>query len=158
MEECSYIWYFPILLNELVFGVFSEYIITIHHIKTGKYLSIFYYMNMYSSLMYLFCCEKNLWQIICMIICMVSWRVWKGQLRTWRIQEGRVGISVNIFLVLVCIKKLDCCLYTFINVILASLLQHNKTLKYFVVRENIITVAFLQATIFLIAQILWNNG
>ena len=148
LKEFNSTWICPVLLSELTFGDFSEYVITRRHIKTGKYLSILYYVNLYSSLMYLFCCEKNLWQIICMIICMVSWRVWKGQLRTWRIQEGRVGISVNIFLVLVCIKKLDCCLYTFINVILASLLQHNKTLKYFVVRENIITVAFLQATIF----------
>ena len=54
LGECNSTWSCPILLSELMFGGFAEYVITRCHIKTGNYLSISYYDNMCSSLMIFF--------------------------------------------------------------------------------------------------------
>ena len=44
----------PVLISELTFGDFSEYVITRRHIKTSKYISISQYEKMSLSLMHLF--------------------------------------------------------------------------------------------------------
>ena len=58
LEECNSTWSCPVLLGELAFGDFSEYFITRHHIKTGKYLYILYYYKLCSSLNHFFHCEN----------------------------------------------------------------------------------------------------
>ena len=58
LEECSSTWSCPVFLSEVVFGDFSEYVITRRHIKTGKYLSILYDENLCSSLMHFFLCTN----------------------------------------------------------------------------------------------------
>ena len=57
-EEFSSTWSCTILLSELVFGGFPEYVITRRHIKTGNYLYILYDENLCSSLMKFFCCAN----------------------------------------------------------------------------------------------------
>ena len=43
LEEFNSTWSFPVLLSELMFGGFYEYVITSHHIKIRNYISISYY-------------------------------------------------------------------------------------------------------------------
>ena len=57
LEEYNYTWYFPILLSELTFNVFLEYVITRRNIKIGKYLFISYNEKLHLSLIF-FHCEK----------------------------------------------------------------------------------------------------